>query len=83
LKSTHKSLKSNCSLGKCQASIHPAQKTHFYLCVFAFLLQKAKLKEDKSHFALMKELNIMTMKYGIKQVIRYLHATSERLKMAL
>lgn len=79
----HKSLKTNCSLGKCQAYSHPAQKAHFYLCACAFLLlEKAKLKEDKNHFALMKELNVMTIKYGIKQVRKYLHATTEKLKLA-
>jgi len=70
----HKSLKSNCSLGKCQASSHPAQKTHFYLATFAFLLlEKVKMTEDKNHFALMKELNILTVKYGMKTIKKYLH----------
>lgn len=79
----HKSLKSNCSLGKCQASSHTAQTSHFYLSAFAYLLlEKAKLREDKNHFALMKELNILTVKYGLKQVRKQLHATSKNSKMA-
>jgi hypothetical protein len=79
----HKSLKTNCSLGKCQASSHSAQKSHFYLAAFAFLLlEKAKLRDDKNHFALLKELNILTVKYGLKQVRKQLHATSKNIKMA-
>jgi transposase len=79
----HKCLKTNCSLGKCQASSHSAQRSHFYLAALAYLLlEKAKLKEDKNHFALMKQLNILTVKYGIKQVRKQLHATSNKLKMA-
>lgn len=79
----HKSLKSNCSLGRCQASSHTGQRSHFFLSAFAFLLlEKAKLQEDKNHFALMKELNILTVKYGLKQIRKHLHATSEKLKSA-
>lgn len=77
----HKSLKSNCSLGKCQASSHSAQRSHFYLAIFAFmLLEKAKVVEGKNHFALKKELNILTVKYGIKVVKKQLHTTITRMK---
>lgn len=77
----HKSLKCNCSLGKCQASSHTAQRSHFYLAVFAFmLLEKAKAVEGKNHFALKKELNILTVKYGIKVVKKQLHTTLTELK---
>lgn len=79
----HKSLKSNCSLGKCQASSHTAQKSHFYLAVLAFLLlEKAKAQENKNHFALMKEINICKAKYGLKVVKQQLHTTLTNLKMA-
>lgn len=79
----HKSLKSNCSLGRCQASSPWAQTSHFYLAALAYLLlEKAKLRQDKNHFALMKQLNILTVKYGLKQVRKQLHASSERLKLA-
>lgn len=78
----HKSLKSNCSLAKCQASSHPAQKSHFYCAALAYLLlEKTKAKEDKNHFALKKELTILQVKYGIKAVKKYLHA-SKNTKLA-
>lgn len=77
----HKSLKSNCSLGGCQARSHTAQKSHFYLAGFAFLLlEKAKALENKNHFALKKELNIMTVKYGMKVVKKQLHTTLTEIK---
>ncbi len=79
----HKSLKSNCSLGKCQASSHNAQKSHFYLSAFAFLLlEKTKAKEDKNHFALSKELNILTVKYSLKVIKKYLHTKHKNMPLA-
>lgn len=79
----HKSLKTNCSLGKCQASSHSAQTSHFYLSAFAFLLlEKARFRQDKNHFALMKEINILTATYGMKTIKKLLHTTSKNSKMA-
>jgi hypothetical protein len=79
----HKSLKQNCSLGKCQASSHTAQQSHFYLAVFAFLqLEKAKAAKGKNHFALRHDLNILTTKYGIKAVKKNLHITLSKLQNA-
>lgn len=70
----HKSLKSNCSLAKCQASSHTAQKSHFYCAAMAYLLlEKTKAKEDKNHFALKKELTILQVKYGLKAIKKHLH----------
>lgn len=78
----HKSLKSNCSLEKCQASSHAAQKAHFYCAALAYLLlEKTKAKEDKNHFALKKELTIMQVKYGMKAIRKHLH-TSKNTKIA-
>ena len=78
----HKSLKSNCSLEKCQASSHTAQKSHFYCAALAYLLlEKTKAKEDKNHFALKKELTILQVKYGMKAIKKYLHK-SKNSKMA-
>jgi hypothetical protein len=78
----HKSMKSNCSLEKCQASSHRAQKSHFYCAAFAYLLlEKTKAKEDKNHFALKKELTILQVKYGIKAIKKHLH-TPKNTKMA-
>jgi hypothetical protein len=79
----HKSLKSNCSLGKCQASSHSAQRSHFYLSVFAFVqLEKARMVKDNNHFALMKEINILTMKYGLKTIKKHLRTKQKNIKMA-
>ncbi len=79
----HKSLKSNCSLGKCQASSHKAQKSHFYCAAFAFLkLEKAKMATGKNHFGLIRELNILTTKYGLKEVKKQLHITLTQLEKA-
>ena len=78
----HKSLKSNCSLEKCQASSHTAQKSHFYCVALAYLLlEKTKVKEDKNHFALKKELTILQVKYGMKAIKKHFH-TSKNTKMA-
>ena len=78
----HKSLKSNCSLGKCQAHSHVTQKSHFYCAALAYLLlEKTKAKEDKNHFALKKELTILQVKYGMKAIRKHLHA-SKYTKMA-
>lgn len=78
----HKSLKSNCSLGKCQANSHTAQKSHFYCAAMAYLLlEKTKAKEDKNHFALKKELTILQVKYGMKAIKKLLH-TRKNTKMA-
>lgn len=78
----HKSLKSNCALGKCQASSKTAQKSHFYLAALAFLLlEKAKAQENKNHFALMKEVNILKVKHGLKVVKQQLHTSLTNLKM--
>ena len=78
----HKSLKSNCSLEKCQASSHTAQKSHFYCAALAYLLlEKTKTKKDKNHFALKKELTILQVKYGMKTIKMHLHATKNT-KMA-
>lgn len=69
-------MKSNCSLGKCQASSHTAQKSHFYCAAMAYLLLEiTKAKEDKNHFALKKELTILQVKYGIKAIRKHLHAS--------
>lgn len=79
----HKSLKQNCSLGKCQASSHSAQQSHFYLAVLAFLqLEKAKAVKDKNHFALRHDLNILTTKYGMKAVKKNLHFTLSKIQNA-
>jgi hypothetical protein len=78
----HKSLKSNCSLEKCQASSHTAQRSHFYCAALAYLvLEKTKAKEDKNHFALKKELTILQVRYGMKAIKKYLHS-SKNTKMA-
>jgi DDE superfamily endonuclease len=78
----HKSLKSNCSLEKCQASSHTAQKSHFYCAALAYLLlEKTKAKEDKNHFALKKELTILQVKYGMKAIKKHLHTRID-IKMA-
>jgi hypothetical protein len=45
-------------------------------------LEKAKMQIDKNHFALRKELNILTVKYGLKTIKKQLHATSKNIKMA-
>lgn len=72
----HKSLKSNCSLEKCQASSHTAQTSHFYCAALAYLLlEKTKAKEDKNHFALKKELTILQVRYGLKAIKKHLHAS--------
>lgn len=79
----HKSLKNNCSLTKCQARVPAAQQSHFCLATLGFLLlEKAKLKEDRNHFALKKQLNILTIKYGMKTIKQYLHSKTEMLPMA-
>jgi hypothetical protein len=78
----HKSLKSNCSLEKCQASTHTAQTSHFYCAALAYLLlEKTKAKEDKNHFALKKELTLLQVKYGMKAIKKHLH-TRKNIKMA-
>lgn len=78
----HKSLKSNCSLEKCQASSHTAQKSHFYCAALAYLmLEKTKAKEDKNHFALKKELTILQVKYGMRAIKKHLH-TRKNIKIA-
>jgi hypothetical protein len=78
----HKSLKSNCSLEKCQASSHTAQKSHFYCVALAYLLlEKTKAKEDKNHFALKKELTLLQVKYGMKAIKKHLH-TRKNIKIA-
>jgi hypothetical protein len=78
----HKSLKSNCSLAKCQASNHTAQRSHFYCTALAYLLlEKTKAKEDKNHFALKKELTILQVKYGLKAIKTLLH-TRKNTEMA-
>jgi hypothetical protein len=74
----HKSMKSNCSLGKCQAPSLTSQQSHFYLAALAFLLlEKTKVKEDHNHFALKKQLNLLTIKYGMKVIKQYLHSKSK------
>lgn len=78
----HKSLKSNCSLEKCQASSHTAQKSHFYCAALAYLLlEKTKAKEEKNQFALKKELTILQVKYGLNAIRKHLH-TRQNIKMA-
>lgn len=79
----HKSLKSNCSLGKCQASSHTAQKSHFYLATLAFIqLEKARMAKGKNHFALMRDITLLTTKYGLSIVKKHLHITLTTLQMA-
>ena len=79
----HKSLKSNCSLGKCQAFSQRAQQSHFYLSALAFLLlEKAKAQKDKNQFALKKELNILTIKYGLKMIKKLLHVNTKNISVA-
>lgn len=79
----HKSLKSNCSLGKCQASSHTAQQSHLYLAAFAFIqLEKARLSKGKNHFGLMRDINILTCKYGLSVVKKHLHTTLTSLQKA-
>ena len=79
----HKSMKSNCSLGKCQARSLTAQQSHFYLTALAFLLlEKAKVKEDHNHFALKKQLNLLTIKYGMKVIKQYLHSKTKMIHPA-
>lgn len=79
----HKSLKSNCSLGKCQASSHKAQQSHFYLAMLAFLqLEKARVGSGHNHFHLIKEINIATVKYGLKIIQKQLHTTLTQLNKA-
>jgi DDE superfamily endonuclease len=79
----HKSLKSNCSLGKCQASSHSAQQSHFYLAAFAFLqLEKAKIAKGKNHFGLIRNINILTTKYALTEVKKQLHFTLTKLEKA-
>lgn len=79
----HKSLKNNCSLTKCQARVPTAQQSHFCLATLGFLLlEKAKVKEDRNHFALKKQLNILTIKYGMKTIKQYLHSKTEMLPIA-
>jgi len=74
----HKSMKSNCSLGKCQARSLTSQQSHFYLAALAFLLlEKTKVKEDQNHFALKKQLNLLTIKYGLKVIKQYFHSKSK------
>jgi len=74
----HKSMKSNCSLGKCQARSLTSQQSHFYLAALAFLLlEKTKVKEDQNHFALKKQLNLLTIKYGMKVIKQYFHSKSK------
>src|SRR5436305_3915191 len=74
----HKSMKSNCSLAKCQARSLTSQQSHFYLAALAFLLlEKTKVKEDHNHFALKKQLNLLTIKYGMKVIKQYLHSKSK------
>jgi hypothetical protein len=79
----HKSLKSNCSLAKCQASSHTAQQSHFYLAAFAFIqLEKAKVAKGKNHFGLIHDINILTTKYGLSAVKKHLHTTLTRVQNA-
>ena len=79
----HKSLKSNCSLGKCQASSHSSQQSHFYLAVLAFIqLEKARMSKGKNHFGLIRDINILTCKYGLLVVKKYLHTTLTSLQKA-
>jgi hypothetical protein len=79
----HKSMKSNCSLGKCQAPSLTSQQSHFYLAALAFLLlEKTKVKEDHNHFALKKQLNLLTIKYGLKVIKQYLHSKSKSMHKA-
>lgn len=79
----HKSLKNNCSLGKCQAFSQKAQQSHFYLCALAWLLlEKAKAQKDKNHFALKKELNILRVKYGLKMIKKLLHVNTKNISVA-
>jgi Transposase DDE domain len=74
----HKSMKSNCSLGKCQAPSLTAQQSHFYLAALAFLLlEKTKVKEDHNHFALKKQLNLLTIKYGMKVIKQFFHSKAK------
>ena len=79
----HKSLKSNCSLGKCQASSHTAQRSHLYLSILAFAqLEKGKLAKGKNHFGLMRDINILTIKHGLSAVKKHLHITLTSLQKA-
>lgn len=79
----HKSLKSNCSLGKCQACSLSAQRSHFYLSGFAFLqLERARLLAGKNHFGLIRDINILTTKYALSEVKKRLHITLTRLQNA-
>jgi hypothetical protein len=79
----HKSMKSNCSLGKCQAHSLLCQQSHFYLAALAFLLlEKTKVKEDQNHFALKKQLNLLTIKYGMKIIKQYLHSKTKMIHSA-
>ena len=79
----HKSLKGNCSLGKCQASSHNSQQSHFYLAALAFIqLEKARMTKGKNHFGLMRDVNILTCKYGLAVVKKHLHTTLTNLQMA-
>lgn len=79
----HKSMKNNCSLGKCQARSPLSQQSHFYLAALAFLLlEKAKTKEDQNHFALKKQLSILTIKYGMKIIKQYLHSKTKFISTA-
>jgi hypothetical protein len=79
----HKSMKSNCSLGKCQAPSLTSQQSHFYLAALAFLLlEKTKVKEDHNHFALKKQLNLLTIKYSLKVIKQYLHSKTQMIHNA-
>ena len=79
----HKSMKQNCSLDKCQARLPVAQQSHFHLAALAFLLlEKAKAKEDHNHFALKKQLNILTIKYSMKIIKQHLHSKTKSLANA-
>ena len=79
----HKSLKSNCSLGKCQASSHSAQQSHFYLATFAYiLLEKARMSKGKNHFGLVRDITLLTCKYGLSVVKKRLHTTLTSLQKA-
>lgn len=79
----HKSLKSNCSLGKCQASSHTAQQSHFYLAVLAFIqLEKARITKGKNHFRLMHDIMLLTTRYGVSVVKKHLHTTLTSLNKA-
>lgn len=79
----HKSLKSNCSLGRCQASSHTAQQSHLYLAVFAFIqLEKATMSKGKNHFELIRDITLLTCKYGLSVVKKQLHITLTSLQKA-